>query len=265
MKTIPFCKLICAGLILILAFELANCQSRPIGYTTFKYGRAGYHMVTADFRTELVSAETVHSQKLTSVWTMIKQSQPAVAITGTFFAPSCQRPVADVLVDGKLTAKGDRGSVVAVDWFGKVSIFDSRFKKKVDWSLYRFALRGAIRVLTAGKVNPNPKAQHFRDRRLWGRAARTAVGITKSGKLVLLATRSSVTLSELGKAMLSRGVRDAISLDGGSSTCLYYRGAMVISPGRKLSNLFVVHERAPYSLPTADAISATNRRSPFVP
>lgn len=230
-------------------------QQKPIAYETFVHDQKGYHLVTVDVQSELVSPATVHSKRLTSVWNMIKQTQPAVAITGTFFAPGCERPVADVLVDGKLSAKGDRGSVIAVDWFGKVKIFDSKFRQKIDWSMYRFALRGAVRVITNGKVNPNPKAQHFRDRRIWGRAARTAVGITKSGKLVLVATRSAVTLSELGKAMASRGVVEGISLDGGGSTCLYYRGSMVISPARKLSNMLIVHEQSPFAMPALDAAS----------
>ncbi len=59
----------------------------------------------------------------------------------------------------------------------------------------------------------------------------------------MVATNSSVTLGELGKAMIANGVRDAISLDGGGSTCLYYRGTMVIPPKRKLSNILMVCEK----------------------
>jgi len=38
---------------------------------------------------------------------------------------------------------------------------------------------------------------------------------------------------------------DAVNLDGGGSTCLYYRGAMVVAPGRRLSNLLTLYERSP--------------------
>ena len=92
-------------------------------------------------------------------------------------------------------------------------------------------------------MRPNPKAQRFRDRRIWGRASRTGVGLTKKGKLVLMATSQSVTLSEFGKAMVSQGVREALSMDGGTSTCFYYRGSMLIRPGRNLSNMLVLSER----------------------
>ncbi|HVL37761.1 MAG TPA: phosphodiester glycosidase family protein [Fimbriimonadaceae bacterium] len=231
--------------VVLVAAAIANSQSTfsPIGYETFKWGPNRYHVVTADLRSGALQPATVHSPRLTSVWNLVKQKQPVAAITGTFFAPSSHRPVADVLVDGNLVARGHRGSVVAVDWFGGVKIFDPKFQQKVDWSSYQFALRGAVRVIQKGKVQPNPKAQKFKDKRIWGRAARTGVGITKQGKLVLVATKNQVTLSELGKAMKQKGVQEAVSLDGGGSTCLYYNGSLVVPPQRKLSTMFVIGKR----------------------
>jgi len=220
------------------------CQeAKRISYETFKFGRAYFHVVTADMRYADVTAATVHSKRLTRVSELLSPTKPAVAITGTFFAPGCQRPVADVLVDGKLVAKGCRGSVIAVDWFGQVHIFDSAFNQKLDWFGYRYALRGTVRLLRDGVVCPDPRSQKFRDSRIWGRAARTAAGTTRDGRLVLLATTKAVTLSELGKAMKARGVQDAVSLDGGGSTMLYYRGSYIVPVHRKLSNLLVLHER----------------------
>jgi exopolysaccharide biosynthesis protein len=58
----------------------------------------------------------------------------------------------------------------------------------------------------------------------------------------------------LGKAMKSRGVQDAVSLDGGGSTCLFYQGSLVVPPQRKLSNLFVLSRKAdPYEPISASA------------
>jgi len=197
---------------------------RPVKYVSFKSERGFYHAVFANLESDRVSTETICSPRLRSFSELVRPDVPTVALTGTFFAPGCQRPVADVLVNGDLVAKGERGSVLAVDWFGRARIFDSGFNKDVDWSGYRYGLRGAVRVLRDGKVCPDPKSQKFRDRRIWGRAARTAVGITKGGRLALFATSSKVTLSELGRAMRSQGVVDGISLDGGSSTAFFYRG-----------------------------------------
>jgi len=220
-------------------------EARPIAYDSFYRDRALYHIVQADLSSGMVSPTTVYRHRLTSTWKLVSSSNATVAITGTFFAPRSGYPVGDVLVDGVLKSHGCRGSAIGVDALGAVDIFDTRYSQLVDWSKYRFGLRGVVRLIANGKVCPNPRAQKFHDPRIWSHASRTAIGLTKAGKLVLVATKNNVTLSALGKAMRSRGVMDAVSLDGGGSTCLYYRGKMVVGTGRALSNMFVLQERAP--------------------
>lgn len=230
----------------LLAIAGAKPADRPVAYESFKLGKAVYHTVRANLKIDQVTVETQYAPRLTGSWSMIGRTQPVAAITGTFFAYENHQPVADVIVDGELVASGHRGTALAVDWFGRVHIFDAGFRQPVDWFPYRYALRGTVRLVKDGDVCPNPRAQAFRDSRIWGRAARTAVGLTKEGKLVLMATPNSVTLTELGKAMVSRGVKQAVSLDGGGSTMLYYRGSMVVSPNRPLSTMLILHERSPF-------------------
>jgi len=213
-----------------------------IGYAKFKYGKAWFHEVKADLNSLNVSTETMHRPGTNSFWQVVRPAPPTVAVTGTFFGAAGGFPVADVLVDGILVAQGQRGSVIAADWTGHVNIFDTRFHQRVDWSRYRYALRGTVRLITRSKVMPDPKAQRFRDPRIWGRASRVAAGLRKDGKLVLVATTHSVTLRQLGYAMRSRGVVDAVNLDGGSSTLLYYRGRLIVAPKRRVSNLLVLRE-----------------------
>lgn len=217
--------------------------ARPIRYESFKDGKIYYHAVVADMASKQVTAEAYYSERLNSVWRMVGDRQPAAAITGTFFGYESQQPVADVVVDGRLVAQGHRGSAIGVDWYGKVHIFDTPFKKPIDWYTYRHLIRGAVRLIKNGKVSPNPQAQHFNDSRIWGKAQRTGVGLTKEGKVVMMATSNKVTLSQLGNAMKKLGVHDAVALDGGGSAMLYYRGALVVPPTRQLSNLFILHER----------------------
>lgn len=214
-----------------------------VGYELIVRGKAKYHFVTANIKSGRIAASTVHAPKLISVKDLLRPAKPVAAITGTFFNLQSQRPVADVLVDGTLVSRGSRGSAIGVNYFGDVDIFHDRYLKKTDWAEYQFGLRGTVRVIEKGRVCPDPKAQRFKDKRIWGRAARTAIGKTRNGKLVLVATRSQVTLSELGKTMKSKGVVDGVSLDGGGSTCLYYQGSYIIPPQRKLCNLFVLTRR----------------------
>lgn len=232
-----------AILVLAISASAMGAKTPAVSYGSFKAGKAYYHTVTCDLASGALAVKTMHSSNLTSVWSFIAREQPVVALTGTFFNLKSHRPVADVLVDGRLVAQGSRGTAVGIDWLGGVEIFDRPYRVAVDWTNYQFGLRGAIRVVNGGVVQPNPKAQRFRDSGLWGRASRTGLGLTENGKLVVFATKNSVTLSELGKAMKTRGIRNGVALDGGTSSCLYYNGAMLVSPGRKLCNMLVITRR----------------------
>lgn len=236
---------------LLIAVAIFSCLAFPqsqqhVSYGTLALGKAGFHYVIADLNSEAVCLETVFSDRLTSIGSLLGDEKPAAALTGTFFAWENQRPIAEVILDGEMVSKGRRGSVVAVDWFGKAHIFHPNYGEVIDWFPYRFALRGAVRLIENGTICPNPKSQKFRDSSIWGKAPRTGIGITAEGKVVLMATRSLVTLSQLGKAFSKLGVKDAVNLDGGGSTALYYRGSMVISTGRRLCNMLAVYERSPF-------------------
>lgn len=222
-------------------------QEEAVKYYTFKSGRAHYHVVVADLANKDLSVETVLSKRAKSFWDLAKPDVPTIAMTGTFFNPADSQPVGDVIIDGERVARGSRGSVFAIDWEGRPHIFDTGFNRSWNYIDYRFALRAAVRLIRDGKVCPDPRAQKFRDPRIWGRASRTAAGITDDGRLVLMATRSGVTLRELGNAMLTRNVENAVNLDGGSSTALMVRGSVKIAPSRKLSNLVVLRDRSPMS------------------
>jgi exopolysaccharide biosynthesis protein len=198
--------------------------------------------VLANVADPSVAASTVLSSGVSTVLNLVRVPHACAAITGTFFAPRSGYPVGDVVVDGDLKVFGNRGSAIAIDYYGRPHVFDTDFGKAVDWKSYRWALRGTVRLVRNGRARPNPKAQGFHDRRIWSRVARTGAGITKGGKLVLIATTSPVTLTQFARAMIKLGVREAVNLDGGSSTCLFYRGVVVIHPARKLSNMLVLTE-----------------------
>lgn len=221
----------------------AHAADRPIGYGEFKAGHARYFVITADTADGSVRATTVFCRGVSKVRPLIGSRESAcAAITGTFFAPGAGTPIADVMVDGRLESHGRRGSVFAVGYDGKPHIFDTGYGKWTDWSPFRWGVRGAVRLIRNGRPSINPRAQKFHDRRIWGRASRCGVGITRSGKLVFVATGHAVTLSQFARAMLRLGVKEAVNLDGGSSTCLYYRGAVLLRPGRRLSNMLVLQE-----------------------
>jgi hypothetical protein len=211
----------------------------------FMYDGATYRMVVFDPARGPISPRVVLAPALTPVGELMGPDRPIAAITGTFFAWETGQPVGEVVVNGDVLTEGARGSVLAVDWLGRVSIFDVPVREWTDYFPYRFALRATIRVIRDGRIDPRPWDQGFRDRGLWGSAARTCVGTTPGGKLVMAATRNNVTLSQLGRALASQGVNNLVALDGGGSTFLYANGRTLIGTMRPLSNLFVVYDEDP--------------------
>lgn len=205
-------------------------------------GRAWYSAVIANVSDPMVEASTVLAPHVSSVWGLVRTRHACAAVTGTFFAPRSGYPVGDIVVDGTMKAQGRRGSALAIDYYGRPHVFDTAYGKRVDWTSYRWGLRGTVRLLRNGRASVDPKGQRFHDARIWSRVARTGAGVTKSGKLAFVATRYPVTLTEFAKAMAKLGVRDAVNLDGGSSTCLVYRGVVVIRPARRLSNMVLLSE-----------------------
>lgn len=204
-----------------------------------------FQVVVFDLTKGDYAPRVVLEERLVSVRELLGPQPPAAAITGTFFAWENGRPVGEVVIDGDVVADGARGSAIGVDWYGRVHIFDTEVRGWQDWFPYRYGLRAGVRIVREGVVDPKPWTQGFRDRSIWGSAARTAVGTTPGGKLVMMATRSSVTLSTLGKTMTSLGVTNAVALDGGGSTMLYASNRYLIGTSRRLNNLFIVEEKSP--------------------
>jgi len=71
---------------------------------------------------------------------------------------------------------------------------------------------------------------------------RAALGLTATNKLLLVTIARPITLSRLAKLMKALGARDAINLDGGTSTAIAYRGRVLHRPGRRLTNVLLVYD-----------------------
>lgn len=63
---------------------------------------------------------------------------------------------------------------------------------------------------------------------------RTAIGTLPNGKLVLVSVPAA-TIQQMRELMLNLGCVDALNLDGGASTAMYYNGSYIRSPGRQLT------------------------------
>jgi hypothetical protein len=115
------------------------------------------------------------------------------------------------------------------------------------------ALGGGPRLVKDGRAFIPFMWEWFSSPLTWRRAARTAVGITAAGKLLLVTVdggnrqNSGMTLRELGALMVQLGARDAINLDGGGSATMVAGGRVVNSPSdgeeRLIASALVVLRR----------------------
>lgn len=175
---------------------------------------------------------------------MVRRAKPVAAINGTFFDKHTFKPVGSIVIDGKLVHDGDRGTAVCFLDEGRVDfrLVSGTLGSRLDWTGCRMVLCCGPTLLIGNQMRLHPRAEGFRDPHLYMRMNRSALGTTKPGKLVLVTTRTGVTLHQLATIMKSLGAVNAINLDGGASSALYYRGRIVTAPGRKLTNILCVYE-----------------------
>jgi exopolysaccharide biosynthesis protein len=96
------------------------------------------------------------------------------------------------------------------------------------------------KLLTAGKVDIDFKRDGFTDPKITTNAnVRSFVGVDQNNQLVM-GTSSAATALDLANVLLKMGLKDAMNMDGGASSGLYYEGTMKRNPGRLLSNALVI-------------------------
>lgn len=92
------------------------------------------------------------------------------------------------------------------------------------------------RLLRDGKIDITSAAEQIGGDVTWGRAPRTAVGITAASHVLMLvvdgrqAQSRGLTLQGLAELLLKFGARDAVNFDGGGSSEMVVNGDVVNSP-----------------------------------
>jgi hypothetical protein len=96
------------------------------------------------------------------------------------------------------------------------------------------------RLLQDGRIVADPAAEGFQHPKILSMAcARSAIGLTADQQLVL-ATSNAATIVQLAKIMRAMGCTDAMNLDGGASSGLWYDGKYLTKPGRAISNSVLI-------------------------
>jgi exopolysaccharide biosynthesis protein len=174
------------------------------------------------------------------------RSGAILAINGTFFDAytdaAFKKPYGYLVNDGELLYNNsERRATFTFDTnYNAEIIGGGDFSERYRTGIMDGALQAGPRLVENGKVALNVEDEGFRDPKiLTGGGARSALGITKDHKLILLTT-GGATIPQLAEIMKQAGAYQAMNLDGGASSGLYYNGEYLTQPGRLISNAIVV-------------------------
>lgn len=140
-----------------------------------------------------------------------------------------------------------------------------------DWSNMSYAISGGPYLVKNGQIYVDAADQKFRSGGFLSPAPRTAIGLTANNHLIMVTVDGrqkgvsvGVTLSEMAGIMRDLGAKEAMNLDGGSSTQMVVKGQIVNSPsvagGARVSSALIIK---PINPTVAQEIMGSN--SPLTP
>lgn len=233
------------SLLLLLGLTApAAWSSSSIACEKVKIGRTAAQVITVNLADPEVRVTVALAAggagKAETFRSMISRTRPTAAITGTFFDTRTLIPTGDIALFGTLVHSGCIGSALCIDKDNKASIVSLRDGRQCKWTGYETVLCAGPTMVREGKVALALKHEGFRPS-LMASTQRTAVGITKAGKLLMVAVNRRASLYEVAKLMIELNTVDAVCLDGGSSTALYHEGRYLATPTRTLTNCLMVY------------------------
>ncbi len=170
---------------------------------------------------------------------LLRRTRPAAAIDGTFFCTRSLKPTGDIVIDGQMIYHGYLGVAVGFGENNSVQFIDRQHYCPTD---YNSVLSAGPSLVLDGSMAVYPREQGFRSKVHFSPRIRTAIGVTRANKLVMVATTRGAYLSRLACAMKTLGCVNAVNLDGGSSTGLYCKGKLIRTPNRAMTNCLLVYD-----------------------
>lgn len=239
----------------VLTGAFIQPESQPIVSS-----KKNYKVGSRSFNVQVVTVALLHPKvkldvvlagntigKVEELSSLAKRNNAMVAINGTFFDAytngDYKAPYGYIVSGGKMlkNSSGDRRTIFTYDKNHLAALIPGLdFKDKFAAHTIEGGLQAGPRLLTNGKVSLDVKAEGFKDPKiLTGGGARSALGLTRDHKLILL-TSNGATIPQLAEIMRQAGAYQAMNLDGGASSGLYYNGKYLTTPGRQISNAIVI-------------------------
>jgi hypothetical protein len=170
---------------------------------------------------------------------LINRLRPTAAITGTYYDPATFIPVGTIVADGIGVHQGRVGTALTFTADNQARFIRGRLK--APRSALETVLRAGPRLIDQGRVSLMPGIEGFRDPSIMAHKPRAVVGLTSSNKLLLVTVTKPLLLRDMARVMVALGAVDAMCMDGGSSTGLYYAGKSYQVPTRVMTNVLMVY------------------------
>jgi len=217
------------------AFIQTKVENIPISYIAVRLN---------DARVE-VSIEVAHNfpHGDESFSLMMQRLQPIAAINGAYFSTRYKAPIGDIVSDGAVLHRGNVGSVLSIDQNDVPAIRRVLSGYSADWRGYKSVIGCGPLLVLDGKIDVRPSDEGFRDPHIMGQSPRMAIGYTSDNHLLLVRMTSNLSFLREARVMKALGCTNAMNLDAGASTAMYYQGRYIAKPGRALTNIITIRPR----------------------
>jgi uncharacterized protein YigE (DUF2233 family) len=180
------------------------------------------HAFRIDLRHYQLRLATAQAQQapVDSVKNMAQVNNAVIGVNGGFFNPDA-KPLGLRVNEGEMTS-----NLRSISWWGVFYIQNGKPNIK-SYRDFRFSPKMSFAIQSGPRLVVNGSIPHLKP----GVASRTALGITKDKKIILVVTEmglriATARLAEILQHPESKGGLDcaqALNLDGGSSTQLYVK------------------------------------------
>jgi exopolysaccharide biosynthesis protein len=174
---------------------------------------------------------------------LIRQSGAIAAINGAYFSRTTKLPIGDLVRRGEVIHQGRMGTAFVFGRDRKATIDRVVRHKTQDWSAAETVLACGPMLVRDGKVDVRYQEEGFRDPVAIAAVPRQTIGLTASGKLLLVAMRRARSWTQAGEEMVRLGCISAMNLDSGASAALYAEGKMLVSAGRRLPAALIIRRQ----------------------
>lgn len=226
---------------------VGSASASSVAYSKAMIGRMSAQVVTvnlADAETRVtVALARGGLGKSESFKSIVNRTHPTAAITGTFFDTRSMIPTGDIAVFGRVVHTGCIGAALCIDSNNRAAVVPLSVGRKSGWAGYETVICCGPKLVSRGASSVSLRRDGFGSS-LCAPATRTAVGITRTGKLLLVALNKKTSIHCIANVMVALGATEALALDGGSSTGFYAHGKFAANPVRRLTNLLVVYSKS---------------------